>query len=96
MRSEWETLVDDERGTLRLEFNRKMAFIHVRFRKAMEGMRAAKELLPSVLSILRGMGYKRAHVIIPDGNDALYRFETSFGFRECRRAGGNILMHQEI
>jgi DNA-binding FadR family transcriptional regulator len=43
VKSEWETLVDDERGTLKLEFNRRMAFLHLTLKQALEGMRAALE-----------------------------------------------------
>ena len=96
MKSTWATVVDNELGTLKLEFNSGMAFLHLIFRKPMDGLRVARERFPDVKVILRMLGYRRVHVAIPEGDYALYRFETSFGFRECRRAGGNILMHQEI
>ena len=95
MTSEWKTLVDDERGVLKVEFNSGMVFLHVKFRQVMAGMRSAKAMFPTVKEMLRGMGYKRIHVIIPEGDDALYRFERYFGFRDVRRIGGHILMEQE-
>lgn len=95
MKSEWETLVDDELGTLRLEFNRGMVFLHVTLRKPMAAMRAIRDRFPTLKEMLRNMGYKQVHVIIPEGDEKLYRFETMFGFRELRRARGHILMRQE-
>lgn len=94
MKSRWETLIDDERGTLKIEFNSGMAFLHVAFKQVMEGMRAAKALFPGVLEMLRGMGYGSVHVIIPEGNDALHRFEEHFGFSDVRHHGGQILMRR--
>jgi hypothetical protein len=95
-KSEWYTVVDDERGTLKLEFFRGMAFLHLDFRLPLAGMRAAKELFPDVKRILARLDYRRMYVIIPEGNDKLYKFEQHFGFSEEKRAGGQILMGQEI
>lgn len=96
MKSEWETLVDDERGTLKLEFNSRMVFLHLTLRQALAGMRAAKALFPDVLEIIRALGYRRVHVIIPEGNDALHRFEEFFGFSDLRHIRKHILMCREI
>lgn len=93
--SEWYTVVDDRRGTLKLEFFRRMAFIHLVFRLPMDGMRAARALFPEVKAMLRNLGYRFVHVIIPEGDQKLYRFEEKFGFREVKRHGGFILMAQE-
>lgn len=95
MRSEWYTMVDDERGLMRLEFNRRMVFLHLLLRKPLEGMRACQEQFPYLKKILRAIGYRIVNVIIPEGDAKLYRFEEMFGFREVRRYGGHILMSQE-
>jgi hypothetical protein len=88
-------MIDDERGTLRLEFNRRMAFLHLMVRKPMAALRGWRDVFYSVKAILRAIGYSAVNVIIPEGDAKLYRFEIAFGFREIRRAGGHILMSQE-
>ncbi len=94
MRSEWHTFVEDERGTVRLEFNRRMVFLHLILRKPMEGLRAVRALFPDLKGILRALGYQKVNVIIPEGDEKLYRFERMMGFAETRRHGGQILMSQ--
>lgn len=88
-------MVDDERGTLKFEFNRHAVFLHLVLRKPMEGMRVAHTEFQHLKKLLRNIGYRFVHVIIPDGDQNLYRFEQSFGFCERKRAGGQILMRQE-
>jgi len=94
MKSEWYTLVDDERGRLRLEFNRRMVFLHLTLKRPMEGLRAVRAQFSDLKMMLRNLGYAAVHVIIPEGDAKLYRFERSFGFIEKGRAGGQILMRQ--
>ncbi len=94
-KSEWYTVVDDERGTLKFEFFRGLAFLHLVFRLPLAGMRAARDLFPEVKRILRAVGYERVHVIIPEGDERLYRFECAFGFSEVRRYKGQIIMAQD-
>lgn len=93
-KSRWLTAVDDERGTLKIEFNAGMAFLHLSFRQVLQGMRDVKRLLPELKAWLRSMGHDRVFVIIPEGDEKLYRFERLFGFSEVRRASGQILMAQ--
>lgn len=94
MKSEWYTFADDERGTVRLEFNRRMVFLHLVLRKPMAGLRAVKECFPALKAALRNIGYRTVNVIIPEGDEKLYRFEQRMGFTERRRAGGHILLSQ--
>ena len=61
----------------------------------MEGLRAVRAGFPALKSMLRNLGYAKVNVIIPENDEKLHRFETMFGFRDVRRAGGNILMEQE-
>ena len=95
MKSEWKTLVDDERGVLKVEFNSGMVFLHVVLRLPMEGIRAIRRELPAFKDVLRALGYKKMHVAIPEGDEKLYQFEKMFGFNEVKRAKGQILMVQE-
>ena len=95
MSAEFYTVIEDERGTLRLEFYRRMAFVHLTFNLPLEGMRAAKHMWPELKALLSRMGYAAVHVIIPDDDERLYRFERHFGFEEIKRDGGAILMAQE-
>ena len=88
-------MVDDKRGTLRLEFYRRMVFLHLILRKPMEGLRAVRAQFPALKAILRNLGYKKVNVIIKDNDEKLYRFERFLGFRDVRRLGGDILMEQE-
>jgi len=94
-KSEWQTLADDERGKLRLEFNSGMAFLHLELRRPMEGLRAVRAGFPALKEMLRNRGYEKVNVIIPENDEKLHRFETMFGFRDVRCAGGQRLMSQE-
>lgn len=97
MRSEWYTMVDDERGTLKLEFNRRAVFLHLSLWKPMDGLRAVRAYFPYLKAVLRNLGYRFVHVIIPEGDDKLRRFETWLGFTELVRvpAKRQIVMRQE-
>lgn len=95
MKSEWYTVADDERGTLRLEFNRRMVFLHLILRKPMEGLRAVRAQFPALKQMLRNLGYRKVNVIIEENDEKLYRFEKLFGFRDVLRASGHLLMEQD-
>lgn len=95
MKAEWYTLYKDDLGTCRLEFFRKRVFLHLTFNQPFEGMRKAKQIWPQLKQMLKNMGYRTMNVIIPDGDEKLYRFEQHFGFVEKRRGKGLILMEQE-
>jgi hypothetical protein len=95
VKAEWYTLYQDEVANCRLEFFRKRVFLHLSFNKPFEGMRKAKKIWPELKLMLRNMGYKQMNVIIPDGDEKLYKFERHFGFVEKRRGKGLILMEQE-
>ena len=94
-KSQWVTYWEDELGVAKLEFFKGMAFIHLTLFKPISGMRTVKRELVKLKVHLRGFGYKTLFVIIPDGDDKLYRFEKYVGFQEVNRAGGQILMRQE-
>lgn len=99
MKSLWETLVDDARGIFRLEYNFDRVFLHLEFRDksyVLDLVRHCREQFPLVKSMIKAEGYDRVSVIIPEGDDKLYRFEKLFGFHEVKRAGGQILMEQEV
>lgn len=95
-KSEWHTFYDGELGTFKIEFFRSRAFLHLSFKKPLDGMRKVKAMFPSLKKILKNLGYDRINVLIPEGNESLYRFERHFGFEEKRRLQGQILMEQEI
>lgn len=92
--SRWLTVVDDERGHMKIEFNGGMAFLHLALKQVMQGMRDTKRLFPDLKAWLRSMGHEFVFVIIPTGDEKLYRFEQMFGFKEVRRTSGHILMAQ--
>ena len=97
MKSEWWTIWDDALATVKIEFNNHMAFLHlVIHTNAVQAMRYIREGFPTVKKTLRELGHDKVYVIIPEGDNKLYRFERFFGFEEVRRAGGNILMAQEV
>lgn len=93
--SRYLTVIDDERATLKLEFHLGLAFVHLVLKRPMQGMRDAKVIFPQIKSWLKRMGHDVVYVIIPQGDDKLYRFGTLFGFREKQRRRGQILMIQE-
>jgi hypothetical protein len=96
MKSEWRTIWDDRLGEAKIEFNDGCAFLHVTLRDApIEGMRKIREVFPYIKGLLRNLGHSRVYVIIPEGDNKLYRFERFFGFKEIRRYGGQIFMGQE-
>lgn len=96
MQAEFHTLIEDERGTLRLEFNHGRVFVHTVFIKPVAAMRKAKEVWPEVKRIVRNLGYRFVHVLIPVGDAMLERFEKSFGFAEVLRTKHCIVMRQEV
>lgn len=96
---EWTTLVDDERGLVRLEFNKNMGriFVHLTLKKwNTEILRSLRDGISILTGTLQAVGVRRLNVIIPEGDDKLYRFERLFGFVEKRRKGGVILMEKEF
>jgi len=44
---------------------------------------------------LRALGHRTVRVIIPVGDDKLYRFEQLMGFKELKRDDNHIVMGQE-
>ena len=92
--SRWLDVIDDERGTLRIQFYRGLAFLHSTFRRRIEGMRTARAYLPQIKAWLKRMGHDDVYVCIPEGDCMLYRFECLFGFREYKRINGHIIMFQ--
>ena len=93
-KSRFLTVIDDERGMLRLEFWRGLAFVHSTFRKPLAAMRAAKTAFPDLLARLKRMGYEHCYVAIPLGDEKLFRLERSFGFRELCVFNGHLIMAQ--
>lgn len=95
MKSEWHLIENSELGTAKVEINAGMAFLHLELHKPFSGYREAKRQMPKVKEALRKGGFEHVHVIIPEGDEKLYRFERAFGFTEVRRGCGQILMRQE-
>lgn len=93
-RGRWLTVIDDERGTLKVEFWRGLAFLHSQWRKPVAAMRAAKTVFPQLRSWLKRMGHEHCYVAIPLGDERLFRFERSFGFRELCVFNGHLIMAQ--
>ena len=92
--SRWLEVIDDERGTLKIEFFRGLAFVHTTFRRPVQAMRAARAYFPQVRRWLKRMGHYEVFVCIPEGDAMLERFERSFGFAEYKRLRGHIIMFQ--
>lgn len=98
-KSRWLTVVDDERGTLKVEFWEGLAFIHATFRRRVAAMRAAREMFPQLLNWLKRMGHDHCYVAIDPKDEKLARFERLFGFRDDPRGmclfGGSRIMARE-
>lgn len=95
--SDWVVYADDEMLTVRLEFFMGAVFLHAVIKgRRIEAVRRFRSGFADLKAYLRVLGYKAIHVIIPEGDAMLYRFERLFGFVECAREGGNILMRQEV
>lgn len=92
--SRWLSVIDDERGTLRIQFYRGLAFLHSTFRRPVEAMRAARANFPHIKAWLKRMGHDDVYVCIRDDDLMLLRFEQRFGFREYRRVNRHIIMFQ--
>jgi hypothetical protein len=90
----WLKVIDDERGTLQIQFFRGLPFLHSTFRRRIEAMRAARDYFPQIKAWLKSMGHYEVLVCIPEGDDLLYKFEKRFGFREYKRRNGHIIMLQ--
>jgi hypothetical protein len=88
------TVVDDERATFRIEFFRGLAFLHLTVKLPVKAMRDAKRIFPQIKAWLKSVGHEVVYVLIPEGDEKLYRFEQFFGFREVKRRRGHILMIQ--
>lgn len=91
----WLTAVDDERGTLKIEFYRGLAFLHLTFRLPLEGVRSVRKLFPQLKAWLKSMGHFQVLAIIPDGDAKRCRFLQAFGFKEAGRINGRIIMWQD-
>lgn len=90
----WLKVLDDERGTLQIQFFRGLAFLHSTFRRRIEGMRTARAYFPQIKAWLKRMGHDDVYVCIPEGEPMLYKFERAFGFVEYTRRNGHIIMMQ--
>lgn len=96
--STWTTIIDDERACFRLEVNDelKRVFLHLVLRRwDTEILRSLKDGLMIVTGTLKALGHKRVSVLIPEGDDKLYRFQVMFGLTEVKRSGGHILLEKE-
>ena len=87
-------VIDDERLNVKIEFFCGLAFLHTTFRRRVESMRAARAYFPHIKAWLKRMGHYAVFVCIPEGDAMLERFERLFGFSECMRAKGHIIMYQ--
>lgn len=94
-KSRWLTVCDDARGSVKLEFYRGCAFLHLVLRLPMQGLRDVKASFPALRSWLKRMGHNCVYVLIDQGNDKLYRFQRLLGFSDVWRRKGQILMRQE-
>lgn len=92
--SRWLDVLDDERGTLKIEFFRGLPFLHSTFRRPLEAMRAARAYFPQIRRWLKRMGHYEVFACIPEGDAKLERFERAFGFVEYKRMNGHIIMFQ--
>lgn len=92
--SRWLTVVDDERGTLKIEFYRGQPFLHTTFKQPMAAMRVARDYLRAVRAWLKRMGHYEVFAAVKEGNAQLYRFAERFGFVEYKRVNGYILVFQ--
>lgn len=90
------TVCDDARGSVKLEFYRGCAFLHLTLLLPMEGMRAVKAQFVQVKAWLKSMGHACVFVNIPEADEKLYRFERHMGFEPVRRVNGHIIMRQGI
>ena len=98
--SRWLDVLDDERGTLRLEFWRGYAFVHTTFRKRIAAMRFGRRMFPHLKRWLKAVGHEFVYVYIPEGDEMLHRFQKYFGFVDVHKDGqplrvnGHIFMAQ--
>ena len=96
--SVFTTVLDDDRGLMRLEVNNGLqrVFVHLTLRKWGLGVaRAVRDGLTICKGTLRAMGVTRLNVIIPTGDPKLLRFEVWLGFREVKRTADHVLLEQE-
>lgn len=93
--SRWLTVIDDERGTLKIEFWEGLAFLHSEFRRKVSAMRAAREIFPQLKAWLKSMGHDFCYVIIDPADKMRHRFECHFGFRDLCFFVGFLVMAQE-
>ena len=89
------TVVDDERGTLKIEFWEGLAFLHSSFRKPIAAMRHARAIFPQVLAWLKRMGHEHCYVAIDPADSKLHRFERGFGFADMCMFNGFLIMARE-
>lgn len=94
--TEWYTYWDDDVVRVRIEFFGRQAHLHVDLRKPIAGMKLIREKFPDMKAMLKAIGHRFVYVLIPEGDDKLYRFEKLFGFEERHRKRGFILMRQGI
>ena len=95
--STWTTVIDDDRGCFKIEANKAHGlFLHLTLKKwNTDVLKTLKDGIAIVTGTLKAVGIEKVHVIIPEGDEKLYRFERLLGFNEARRSGGHILMFRE-
>ena len=95
--SVWTTLIDDQRGTLLLEMHPTHGpFLHLDLRQwGMDVAHSLHDGFTTMKRTLKACGHPYVNVIINEGDEKLYRFETFFGFKEIARKDGLIYMRQE-
>lgn len=94
--TEWYTYWSDDKLTVRIEFWKRQAHLHVELKKPLAGMKLMRAKFAELKAMLRAIGHRFVYVLIPDNDAKLYRFEELFGFEERRRGQGHILMRQGI
>ena len=92
--SKRHTVLKNEFGTLSCEISKEGCwFVHLELKKWSKSL--YKEYLIFFykwLHTLNKKGVSAVFVLIPEGDDKLYKFEEMFGFKEIDRKGGQILM----
>jgi hypothetical protein len=94
--SKQHIVLKNEMGVLRCEISKEGCyFLHFELHKWSKKL--FKESLVYFykwLHTLNEKGVLAVFVLIPEGDDKLYKWEEMFGFKEIDRSGGHILMAQ--
>lgn len=95
-KSVWETVIDDCRGTFRIEYLcGRVPFLHLELRQwGPSILRAIRAELAKLKAELRTRGIRFMFVMIPEGDEKLLKFERLCGFAECKRSHGHVLLKQ--